>query len=129
MYFIKDFPNFTEMKFKQYIKKVTIVALLVMGIQVVYAAFSFTGIADEKSKNSKYTLKSLSSLSHKGLSFASIKSSLQYRGTQSITYSNGNVSGQQVNSMLRYDNGNTSYIYPYKFKIKVSKFVTPTPQH
>ena len=117
------------MKLKLYIKKIAFVALLLMGIQVVYAAFSFTGIADEKSKSSKYSLKSLSSLSHKGLSFASLKSSLQYRGTQSISYSNESVSGQQISSMLRYDNGNTSYIYPYKFTIKVSKFKTPSPQH
>ncbi len=117
------------MKLTQYIKKISFVALLLMGMQVVYAAFSFTGIADEKSKSSKYSLKSLSSLSHKGLSFTSIRSSLQYKGTQNISYSNENISGQQVNSMLRFDNGNTSYIYPYKFKIKVSKFKTPSPQH
>jgi hypothetical protein len=40
-----------------YIKKAAFVALLVMGIQVAYAAFSFTGIADEKLKTTKYSLK------------------------------------------------------------------------
>ena len=97
-----------------------------MGIQVVYAAFSFTGIVDEKSKNSKYTLRNLSALSHKGLSFSSLKSGLQYKGAQPITSSSRETfSGIEVSSMLRFNNGNTTYIYPYKFKVKVSKFKTP----
>ncbi len=113
------------MNTKQYIKKASFVALLAMGIQVAYAAFSFTGIADEKTKTSKYSLKNLSTLSHKGLSFSSLKSSLQFKGTQlSKDAAQGN---SEMNSMLRYDNGNTTYIYPYKFKVKAPKFKTPTP--
>lgn len=112
------------MKTRQYIKKASFVALLAMGIQVAYAAFSFTGIADEKTKSSKYSLKNLSTLSHKGLSFSSLKSSLQFKGTQLSKDGQGNA---EMNSMLRYDNGNTTYIYPYKFKIKAPKFKTPSP--
>jgi hypothetical protein len=112
------------MKTRQYIKKASFVALLAMGIQVAYAAFSFTGIADEKTKNSKYSLKNLSSLSHKGLSFASLKSSLQFKGTQ---LPKDAQNSSEMNSMLRYDNGNTTYIYPYKFKVKAPKFKTPAP--
>ena len=97
-----------------------------MGIQVVYAAFSFTGIADEKTKNSKYTLRNLNALTHKGLSFASLKSTLQYRGAK-LTGTKETFSGIEVSSMLRFDNGNTAYIYPYKFNVKVSKFKTPAP--
>jgi hypothetical protein len=114
------------MNLKQSIKKLSIVILLAMGIQVAYAAFSFTGIADEKLKNSKYSLKNLSALSHKGLSFASLKSSLQYKGTQSL--SKESVSGFEVNSLMRFDKGNTTYVYPYKFKVKAPKFKTPSPQ-
>jgi hypothetical protein len=110
-----------RMKTTQYIKKAAFVALLVMGIQVAYAAFSFTGIADEKLKTTKFSLKNMSSFSHKGLSFSSLKSSLQYKGPQS-------VSGSELGSVLRFDNGNTSYIYPYKYKVKAPKFKTPTPQ-
>ena len=117
------------MTLRQYIKKALFVTLLLMGIQVVYAAFSFTGIADEKSKNSKYSLKNLSALSHKGLSFSALKTSLQFRGAQNILSSKETANGFEVNSLLRFDNGNTSYIYPYKFKIKASKFKTPSPQH
>jgi hypothetical protein len=112
------------MKTRQYIKKASFVALLAMGIQVAYAAFSFTGIADEKTKSSKYSLKNLSTLAHKGLSFSSLKSSLQFKGTQLSKDGQGNA---EMNSMLRYDNGNTTYIYPYKFKVKAPKFKTPAP--
>lgn len=93
-----------------------------MGIQVAYAAFSLTGITDEKTKSSKYSFKHLSSLSHKSLSFSSLKSSLQYKGP-SLTKG----SGSEVSSMLRFDNGNTTYVYPYKFKVKAPKFKTPAP--
>jgi hypothetical protein len=110
-----------QMKTLQYIKKAAFVTFLVMGMQVAYAAFSFTGIADEKLKTTKFSLKNLSALSHKGLSFSSLKSSLQYKGQQSI-------SGSELSSVLRFDNGNTSYVYPYKYKVKAPKFKTPTPQ-
>ncbi len=112
------------MNVKQTIKKASFVILLAMGIQVAFAAFSFTGIADEKNKTSKYSLKNLSSYTHKGLSFASLKSSLQYKGTLS---SKESIMGSEVNSLMRFDNGNTTYIYPYKFKVKAPKFKTPSP--
>ncbi|MES2005672.1 MAG: hypothetical protein V4450_14230 [Bacteroidota bacterium] len=115
------------MSIRNHIKKLTVVTLLLMGMQVTYAAFSFTGIADEKTKTSKYSLKNLSSLAHKGLSFNSLKSSLQYKGAQSNVKETVNGNGSEVNSMLRFDNGNTSYIYPYKFKVKAPKFKTPAP--
>ncbi len=112
------------------IQKLAVVALLAMGIQVAYAAFSFSGLADEKNKNSKFSLKNLSSLSHKSLSFSSLKSSLQYKGGQTFSIQKEASSGLEISSMLRYDNGNTSYVYPYKFKIKAPKFKTPSPvQH
>ncbi len=113
------------MKLHRYIKKGSFVILLAMGIQVTYAGLSFTGIADDKTKTIKYSLKNLSLLSHKGLSFSSLKSNLQYRGSLPPKES---VFGNEVSSMLRYDNGNTTYIYPYKFKVKAPKFKTPVPQ-
>lgn len=117
---------FVEMSIRQNSKKIAFVALLLMGIQVAYAAFSFTGITDEKTKSSKYSFKHLSTLSHKSLSFSSLKSSLQYKGP-STSLTKENRSGTEVSSMLRFDNGNTTYVYPYKFKVKAPKFKTPAP--
>jgi hypothetical protein len=117
------------MNCKQAIQKVIIPALFIMAIQVAYAAFSFTGLVDEKAKNSKYSLKNLSSLSHKSLTYSSMKASMQFRGTQLIG-SKDQQNPAEISSMLRFDNGNTTYVYPYKFKVKVpTKFKVPTPLH
>ncbi|NCI47928.1 hypothetical protein [Sediminibacterium soli] len=115
------------MKTKVYIQKAAFLAILVLGMQFVYAAFSFTGLTGEKERSNKYSLKNLSALSHKGsVSISSIKSNLQYKGMQQLSSKNTN-SGVEMTSLLRYENGNTTFVYPYKFKIKVSKFKTPTP--
>lgn len=103
--------------------------MFVLAIQVAFAAFSFTGITEERSKNSKYSLKNLSSLSHKSTTYSALKSSLQFKGSQ-IMGTNGMNGGSEMNSMLRFDNGNTTYVYPYKFKVKVAtKFKTPVAPH
>ncbi len=110
-----------------HIKKFFLAAILTVGVQAVFAAYSFTGITDERTKtNSKYSLKNLSALSHKSLSYSSLKSNLQFKGTQ-LQSAKEMQDGLEVSSMLKYDNGNTTYIYPYKFKVKVPKFKTPVP--
>lgn len=126
MYYLGNTYLCYQMKGKSYISKTLFVAILVLCIQAVYAAFSLTGIADEKARSSKYSLKNISNLSHKGLSFTSLKSGLQYRGMQQPGLSRETVTGLEISSSLRYDNGNTTYIYPFKFKVKASKFKTPT---
>jgi hypothetical protein len=117
----------TVMKIRSYIQKAAFVLLLALGMQAVNAAFTITGLADERAKNSKYSLKNLSSLSHKSLSFSSLRSTLQFKGLQPGSVKE-TTTGLEFNSMLRYDNGNSTYIYPYKFKVKTSKFKTPAPQ-
>ncbi len=123
-----------KMRGPKHIKEIIIASVFTLGVQMAFAAFSFTGITDEKTKsnsnnNNKYSLKNLSALSsHKNLSYASLKSSMQFRGTQLMPASTTETTnGTEVSSMLKFDNGNTTYIYPYKFKVKVPKFKTPTP--
>lgn len=116
-----------KMKSKVYIQKAVLLAILVLGMQFVYAAFSFSGLTGEKERSNKYSLKNLSSLANnKTISLASIKSNLQFKGMQQVSAKNTN-GGLEMTSQLRYENGNTTFVYPYKFKIKVSKFKTPTP--
>lgn len=117
------------MKTRQNIQKIGFSIILVMVIQMAYAAFSFSGITDEHNKNSKYSLKNLNSFSRKSLTYSSMKSSLQFRGTQ-LLINKDNQNNSEVNSMLRFDNGNTTFVYPYKFKVKVpTKFKTPVAPH
>jgi len=98
--------------------------MLIMSLHLAIAAFAFTGIVDDKAKNSKFTLRSLNNFSKKGLSLSAIKSNLHYKG---LTLTNNSLMQQNndKNSMLQYNNGNTTYIYPYKIKVKVPKFKTP----
>jgi hypothetical protein len=120
---------FVDMNKKQAILKITVSALFIMAIQVAFAAFSFTGITEERSKNSKYSLKNLSSLSHKSITYSSLKNSLQFKGTQFMGSKDG-MNSAEMNSMMRFDNGNTTYVYPYKFKVKVAtKLKTPVAPH
>ena len=40
------------------------------------------------------------------------------------------INSVEMNTMMRFDNGNTTYVYPYKFKMKVAtKFKTPIAPH
>jgi hypothetical protein len=105
------------------VKKAPLVMLLV-SLHLAIAAFAFTGIVDDKAKSSKFTLKSLNSFSKKGLSLSAIKSNLQYKG---ITFTGNGLMMQNtdMNTMLQYNTGNTTYIYPYKIKVKVPRFKTP----
>lgn len=124
----KSLPLY-QMKTPRNIKRASFVALLLLGMQMAYAAFSFSGIADEKNKSTKYSLKNLSSLAHKGFSLSSLKSNLQYKGPQTLSLAGPVASGTDLNA-LRFDNGTTSFVYPYKVKVKVPKFKTPAPvQH
>ncbi len=98
--------------------------MLIMSLHLAIAAFAFTGIVDDKAKNSKFTLRSLNNFSKKGLSLSAIKSNLHYKGL-SLTGNSLLQQNNDANSMLQYNNGNTTYIYPYKIKVKVPKFKTP----
>lgn len=98
--------------------------MLVMSLHLAIAAFAFTGIVDDKAKNSKFTLRSLNNFSKKGLSLSAIKSNLNYKGL-TLTGNGLMQPNNDKNSILQYNNGNTTYIYPYKIKVKVPKFKTP----
>ncbi len=105
------------------------VTLVFFSIQLTYAALSFTGIIDEKTKTSKYSLRSLHQYSRKGLSLNAIKSNLQFKGLYFPLNTSYGVNHTEINSMIKYDNGNTTYVYPYKIKVKVPKFKTPQANH
>ncbi|MFL9481163.1 hypothetical protein ACI6Q2_00215 [Chitinophagaceae bacterium LWZ2-11] len=115
------------MKHLNHFKKLIIAALLVTGVQVALASSVLTGVTDDKIKNNNYSLKNLSSLSYKNnLSIHNLNSGLQFRSTQLYTdrAANGVL---EMNSSMRFDKGNITYVFPYKLKVKVPKFRTPSP--
>lgn len=101
--------------------------MFIMATQVAFAAFSFSGFSDEANKNSKYSLKNLSHYTHRNFSLSLIKSTLIYKGTQIVSETFEDANTLELRSMMQYNNGNTTYVMPYKFKIRVPKFKTPTP--
>lgn len=105
--------------------KVLFVTLLI-GVQFTYAAFTLTGLTDEKSKSAKYSLRNLSNLSSKSLNFSALRLSMPLKGVQNYTISHPG-SMLESNSMMRYGYGNTTYVYNYHVVIKAPKFKTPSP--
>ena len=110
---------------KQYkIKKVFIALLLVSATHI--AMGSFTGKSEKKSGD-LYSLKSFNKNFYRNSSFFSLRSGFDYKGTSFLSQkkeANGNIT---INSMMRFERGNTTYIYPYTTKIVVPKFKTPAP--
>ena len=109
-----------QMNTPKHIKKIAIISLSLMVVQLAFASFSFNTISDERNKNSKYSLKNLNNMSHKSISLSVINSSRLLKGSQIITQS-VSPSGLEINSMVQYGNGNTTFVYPYKFKVKLPK--------
>ena len=123
------FHTFVTMKRSKLLLTLTLTFTLLVGVQLGYAAFTLSGITTEKrGKQSKFTLKNLNLLNSKSLSYSSLKSTMQYKSIQTLGLSKGS-NNAEMNSMLRFDNGNSSFVFPYKFKVKVPKFKTPSPAY
>ena len=102
------------------IKKVSIALILIMFVKLAFASITFTGISDEKSRGSKYSLKNFSNFRHT-FSLNSLKYRLHYTGSDILSQNQISPIGTQMNSMMRYDRGNTTYIMPFNYKVKVPK--------
>lgn len=116
---IREIPIFVKMRQQAYIKKLTIAALFVFAVQVVFASFITTGNTNNKKNASKYSLKNLSQYSKKGLSLSSIRLNSKLTATE--------LNASNTANSVQMTNGNTTFIYPYKSKVKVPKFKAPTP--
>jgi hypothetical protein len=92
----------------------------------VHASTIVSGTIESKKVTEKYSLKNLSSLSHKANTFHDLKSSLLYKGLK--VSSNLNTGLGQTN-YLKYNKGNITYVIPYRHKVILPRFKTPSPQH
>jgi len=101
-------------------RKIVAVVVLISMAHMALAAFS--GNADDRNKD-KYSLKNLNKLS-KNYSLSSLRTStFQFKGFYQVDP----TSGSQANSYLSLQRGNITYVFPYKYKVKVPRFATPTP--
>ncbi len=111
--------NFSHIQFKK-----MMIALLLVGATQI-ALGSFTGKSDKKKNN--YSLKNFNKNFYRSSSLFSLRSGFEYKGIQLLSQKkelNGDVT---FNSMMRFEKGNTTYIYPYTHKVSVPKFKTPAP--
>ena len=92
----------------------------------VHASTIVSGTSDSKKVTEKYSLKNLSSLSHKASTFRDLKSSLLYKG---LSVSTNMTSGLGQSNYLKYNKGNITYVIPYRHKVILPRFKTPSPQH
>ncbi|MDB5229355.1 MAG: hypothetical protein JWN76_160 [Chitinophagaceae bacterium] len=109
--------------------RIVVAACLVLAVHLAYASFvsGTTGTVDER-RNNKYTLKNFNRSVLTKYSLTTFRPSLyDFKGSQTLRSQSAMGSGSmEVNSLMRFENGNTAYIFPYKYKMKVSKFVTPS---
>jgi hypothetical protein len=102
--------------------KILFAAALMFAVELTFGAF--TGKSDDN-KN-KYSLKNLNSTPKHIYSLSSFSTGT-FRYTGSLNMYQQNTGNQlQVQSMIRMERGNTTYLYPYKYTVKVPKFITPT---
>ncbi len=101
--------------------------LLLAFIFSVQAFASFVDNGAVKKNKADISLKNFSKNSYKNTIYPSFRlSKFQYKGSSDIYQinSNSSVEGQ---SFIRMQNGNTTYVYPYKYKVKTPLFKTPAP--
>jgi hypothetical protein len=108
-----------EMKKGFTYRKLIVVLLLVLVGNISFG----TGIT-EKANKSNFTLKNLNK--SKGFSLSPNVSSYQFKGSQFLSVKRNANNTLQVNSVIRYQSGNTTYVFPYKYKVKAPLFKTPS---
>lgn len=108
---------------KKYAHIVVLVALFILGAgRIAFASTS--GSADDRLN--KFSLKNLSKYS-KSYSLSGLRpSSLTFTGSEEVMTIQRLDNSLQNNSIVRMEKGNTTFVYPYKYKVRVPKFKTPS---
>ncbi|MEP6684586.1 MAG: hypothetical protein ABJA35_15050 [Parafilimonas sp.] len=101
--------------------------LLLLGFLISVQTFaSFIDNGSAKKSHANISLKNFSKYSYKSTAYPSFRlSKFQFNGSSDFYQinSNNSILGQSV---IRMQNGNTTYVYPYKYKVKAPLFKTPT---
>jgi len=87
---------------------------------------SFVDNGSAKKSNVNISLKTFSRNEFKSTAYPSFRlSKFQYQGSSTFYQVNSN-NLVEAQSFIRMGNGNTTYVYPYNYKVKVPLFKTPT---
>ena len=109
-------------------KKIFAIAALTMIMPCAFASLTLSGTVGEKSKSNKYSLKNISRYSQKSFSLSVLRTNMQYHGSLSITPKTG-LDKAGFNSFMQIESGNTTYVMPFNYKVKVPKFKIPSPNN
>lgn len=115
------------MNFQKNINKVFATSFMAMAMPFILGASTISGTSGESKKNSKYSLSNLNAYSKKAINFSLFKNPNLYSGSAILNQQTNTQSGIQINTAMQFHRGNTTYIFPYKLKLKVSKFKLPAP--
>lgn len=105
------------------VKKVLVVLLFVGAAQM--AMGSFTG--SEKKSKDIYSLKYFNKNFYRSASPFSLRSGFEYKGVQLLSQKKEINGDLTFKSIMRFEKGNVTYIYPYTHKVSVPKFKSPAP--
>ena len=106
--------------------RIVVAACFMLAAKIALASF-ITGTVDER-KSNKYALRNFNRSSISKYSLTTFRPSLyDFKGSQALRTQSGFMSNSfEVNSLVRLESGNTTYVFPYRYKVKVSRFVTPS---
>ncbi|MEI7588670.1 MAG: hypothetical protein WCJ68_04170 [Chitinophagia bacterium] len=107
------------------IKNILFTACLAIMLLASTSTFSSTIVnsnMDSRRLVEKYSLKNIGNSTHKTATFNALKSSLIFKG-----FSNTTASADANSNYMKYNKGNISYVIPYRYKVVLSKFKTPSP--
>ena len=104
----------------------TSIVFITVVSSTVHASTIVSSTSESKKVTEKYSLKNLSSLSHKASTFHDLKSRLLYKG---LTVSTSMNTGIGQANYLKYNKGNITYVIPYRHKVILPRFKAPSPQH
>lgn len=100
---------------------IAFVFVLTVAPSITNATVLINGTIEAKTISEKYSLRNLSSLSHKTATFYTLKSSLIFKGVSNTNNATAN------GNYLKYNKGNISYVIPYRYKVVLPRFKTPSP--
>ncbi|WP_207492652.1 hypothetical protein [Aridibaculum aurantiacum] len=107
------------------LKAITFTVALALVSVTHIALGSFTGSSEGRAK--QFSLKDFNKSFYKTNAVQFSLRSFEFKGSQVLNKKKENDGSTTVSSIMRFEKGNTTYIYPYKHKISVPKFATPTP--
>lgn len=104
------------------ISHIKVFAAVALVLGVTLASASFTGKNTGGKGDSKFSLKNISK--YKKYNYLSLSNYTSLKATYNTsTVKSGNT--LYSTNVAAFQKGNTTYLYPYKAKVKMSKFATP----